>query len=171
MKYMINGKEVSEQEFRSDGASKLKDMLREGRAPYGSSDGTFLIGKWGNVPATARKKAESLGASVNGRPYFSGLARFHGDPEAFVDSKDDIRKLCERRGWSCEGAVNVKAREVEPKAGPVLAPDIVESLVDDMIDKDPGLATKHRQELREAAIDKHGPKWGKPKQSRRKKGE
>ena len=49
-----------------------------------------------------------------------------------VTSRDDIRKTCEKEGWGCEGAVNVKKREplLDPRDKPYeVAPDIVEDHV------------------------------------------
>ncbi len=55
--------------------------------------------------------ARKAGVSISGKRYMSGLARYPGDPKAWVSDRSDIKKLCERRGWGCEGAVKVKARE------------------------------------------------------------
>ena len=52
---------------------------------------------------------QAHGTTPGGRTYLGSLARFEGDPEAWVTSKADVRDVCRRRGWSCEGAVEVKA--------------------------------------------------------------
>lgn len=97
--------------------------------------------------------------------YMPGLARFQGDPEAFVDhtqGRGYIRKLCERRGWSCEGAVNVQGRQ--PESDPLayenckpLAESIIRQRASQMVKSDPTLKRMDRRELRQKIIDKHGP--------------
>lgn len=46
------------------------------------------------------KKAKAAGVSTTGKWYHPGLAREVGDPEAWVGSMDDIKKVCTRRGWT-----------------------------------------------------------------------
>lgn len=58
-----------------------------------------------------RKKAEKQGVSTTGKIYLGGLARFPGDPTAWVSGRGDIAKTCETRGWGAEGTVNVKPDE------------------------------------------------------------
>lgn len=77
--------------------------------PFGGPVNTFTHKRYA---AMARK----AGVSISGKRYMSGLARYPGDPKAWISDRSDIKRLCERRGWGCEGAVNVKARE-KPKTG------------------------------------------------------
>lgn len=92
--------------------------------------------------------------------YEPGLARFQGDPEAFVPptgGRSYIRRLCEKRGWGCNGAVNVEASapHVDPHAtGVPLAEDLVRGHIRDEIRKDPSLKGKQK-ELRDKVIEKH----------------
>lgn len=98
--------------------------------------------------------------------YFPNLARFQGDPEAFVtraQGRSYIRKLCERRGWACEGDINVNHRE--PESDPLasenckpLGEDIIRDRAAEMVKKDPGLKRLNRTELREKIISNHGPR-------------
>jgi hypothetical protein len=95
--------------------------------------------------------------------YHSGLARFQGDPEAFVTrsmGRTYIRRLCEKRGWAVEGAVNVEAREPERdpfEAAVPLAPDLVNRSIANMVRHNPALKQKSRKELRDMAVAKYGP--------------
>lgn len=95
--------------------------------------------------------------------YHSGLARFKGDPEAFVTramGRGYIKRLCESRGCGCNGAVEVEARQPErdPWEQKVpLAPDLVNRSVADMVRHDPSLKQKSRKELRDMAVAKYGP--------------
>jgi hypothetical protein len=99
-----------------------------------------------------------------GANYYSQLARFQGDPEAWVsrsDGRQYIRKLCEKRGWGCEGGVEVAHRQPERdphEAGPKLAEDLVQKRMKEATTRDPSLVRKSRKELRESIIAKHGAK-------------
>jgi hypothetical protein len=92
--------------------------------------------------------------------YEPGLARFQGDPEAFVPrtgGRGYIKNLCRKRGWGCNGAVNVEASapHVDPHdTGTKLAEDLVQAHIREEIKKDPSLKGK-KKELREKIIEKH----------------
>jgi hypothetical protein len=95
--------------------------------------------------------------------YMPELARFPGDPEAVVPfggARDHIRKLCQQRGWGCDGAVKVEA--AEPLTDPfekkqTLAPDLVERQRQVYSRRDRDFANKSVAEQREIVLDKHGP--------------
>lgn len=92
--------------------------------------------------------------------YLSQLAAFPGDPAAFVPAtggRGHVQKVCEDRGWACEGSVKTKAREQEkPTENIKLGTDLVESNVDKMVKKNPDLKRVDRRDLRAEAIAKHG---------------
>lgn len=94
--------------------------------------------------------------------YLSQLASFPGDPKAFVPAtggRGHVQKVCEERGWACEGSVKVKAREPEkPVENVKLGTDLVESNVKKMVEKNPDLKRVNKRELRAEAIAKHGAK-------------
>jgi len=111
---------------RESGEShSIAEMCAFRQAPSLETDTTFTRG-FGTDPFggpvnsfTHRRymqMAKAAGVSTQGKRYMSGLARYPGDPKAWVGSKGDVRRVCEKRGWGCEGAVNVKARE-KPKTG------------------------------------------------------
>jgi hypothetical protein len=98
--------------------------------------------------------------------YMPSLARFQGDPEAFVtrsQGRHYIRKLLESRGYKCDSSLsNIEAREPEDdplslKAIKPLGEDIIRRRVTQMTTQDPSLKSKSRSELREMVIAKHGP--------------
>lgn len=67
-----------------------------------------------------------------------------------------IKKVCEQRGWSAEGAVNVAARGEIPEKQPYrLADDIVEKVAVAAVAENPGVRI---EEAREAVRDKLTPK-------------
>jgi hypothetical protein len=110
----------------------------------------------------AASKKRGFTPSVNST-YFPNLARFQGDPEAYVtraQGRSYIRSLCEKRGWACEGGVTSSGRgpEVDPfETAPPLADSIVRDLGAKMVRKDPSLSRLDRRELREKVLHEHGP--------------
>lgn len=134
------------------------------------TDSLFNIGQvnhnqFANDPDTGRrylKIARRRGVNVSGATYMGSLARFPGDPEAWVHGRGDVKRLCDRRGYSCEGSVNVKVREVAPPLadGPVVATDIVEREVKKIVAQEPEKASKLEQ-VREEVVDRMAPPWRK----------
>lgn len=106
--------------------------------------------------------AKAHGYQPNPHDFYMGnLARFEGDPEAFVPAtggRGHIEKVCRQRGIPCSGAVNVKGRE--PDTNPLeskvkLAEDIVQAKLRKRLLREPGLSNRTR-ELREDIVAKHG---------------
>lgn len=150
---------------------RWSDMMASQRAPRGMTDSVFFEGgkragdefddQYLNKIVTASKK-RGFNPPENAR-YFPSLARFRGDPEAWVSHSQGrgyIRKLCEKRGWACEGAVNLEARQPEsdPYAKSVpMHRNLVRQYAREMINANPELKRKSRRELRQMILDKHGP--------------
>lgn len=165
--YFVNGHEVSKEGYDLCFPSKLDEMLAEGRAPHAVTDASFMKGQcngsqFANNPKMGdmlRKVAEANGGSVKGKKYVGGLARFPGDPRAWVDSRGDVQRICEQEGWGCEGTVNVKSRQPlnPPAPGPALADDIVQEEVAKVLETVPEKARKKVdvQDLKEQIVDKH----------------
>lgn len=97
----------------------LAEMFASAQAPCAVTDATFLAGHCNGSQFAGqeaegdfiRRVAESEGQSVKGKVYLGGLAKYPGDPKAWVDGRGDVKKVCEERGWNCEGSVNVKSFE------------------------------------------------------------
>jgi hypothetical protein len=150
------------------------DMLASQRAPRGCTDDTFFSGlprlaeqfdsdrAMNRCISESKKRGYTPGANDVYQP---GLARFPGDPEAFVNrtrGRGYIKSLCEKRGWACNGAVNVEAREPEsdpydPKNCVPMHKNLVDSYARDMVKANPDLKRKSRAEIKELVLDKHGP--------------
>lgn len=118
-----------------DSLCRFDQMVVNGKPPKSNTDVEFLIGiengrQFQQRPEQGdfyRKEAEKRGMNVKGRKYIGSLARFPGDPEAWVSGRGDVQKICEERGWGSEGAVKVKQRPREESHKPVdVAPDIVD---------------------------------------------
>lgn len=160
-KYFVDDREVTEAEYRATcNPRTIPDMLASGRAPYIATDATFMIGQWdkgitGTVNQKYRQMAKRAGVSPDGRVYKSSLARFPGDPQAWVDGRADVKRICESNGWECEGRVNVKARQPEREHKAVdVADDLLEAEVNDIIATAPEPVKESRRELKEKVREK-----------------
>jgi len=111
--------------MRLDGVSHLMaEMLALQSPPMSNTDREFLEGQGGcydqfqgneflgNYYGGMAKKA---GVDTAGKVYLSGLAAFPGDPRAWVAGRGDAQRVCEDRGWSCDGSVKVRG-EIQPRA-------------------------------------------------------
>jgi hypothetical protein len=81
------------------------------------------------------RMAQAEGVDTNGKRYIAGLANYPGDPEAWVSSTSDVRRICAARGWNCHGAVEFETPDSypiveadKPQDCPI-APDIVDAHV------------------------------------------
>jgi len=164
--------------LRREGQShRFSEMVATQRPPRCMTDDVFFAGlprladqmtpgQLKYYVAQARKHGHEPSADS---VYHSGLARFPGDPQAFVTrsmGRGYIKKLCEERGWACHGAVESKGRQTEsdPLADEnctPLADDIVNYRVREMVSKNPELKKRSRKELRREVLRKHGPSSGK----------
>ena len=87
------------------------------------------------------------------------------DPQAIIpagEGRDYIKRVCEQRGWACNGAVTVEHREPlsdphAPENCVPLAPKLVDQLAIAECRKNPDLQRKTKRELREMVKEKHGP--------------
>jgi len=151
---------------------RFAEMVACQSGPVLNTDSTFFHGMpmLGDQFVDERQKTAILRKACQrgyvpsaGDVYQSGLARFQGDPEAFVgpsQGRGYIRRLCEKRGWACEGAVNTPYREplVDPLESEIpLAEDLIQSNARMAVQKNPELAGLSRQELRGQIVKQHGP--------------
>jgi hypothetical protein len=138
------------EEMRGRGMTHLMAEMLALRAPPGlATDATFLAGRghqFANRPELGdyySKDLKAAGGSPVGKQYLSGLAAYPGDPEAWVDSRRDVQQLCEKRGWSCSGMVQVSRNPecVDTRFGDVgLDTDIVDDAVLTKTEDNPGIA-------------------------------
>lgn len=149
----------------------IADICASRRAPGCQTDSTFFAGI-GTLDKQFRDKrelsdivkaAKSHGYNPTGNELYSvGLARFPGDPRAFISQgqgKQRVREIVTQDGTGCEGAVTVKARPIdkEPKDKYKLAPQIVKRHLREKL-KNPENAKRGRRELVEQIIHEHGPR-------------
>lgn len=153
----------------SNGCSpRLADMLASRSFPgTRGTDRAFLQGRptdgaqFEKIPLVGQhhlRMAKDAGVSVTGKVYNGTLARYPGDPEAWVDSLGDVKRICEARGWEAEGAITVQApRYAGEEPGPyAIADDLVEKYVEDKISENPDLAARRAEVKEEIASSLSG---------------
>ena len=161
-----------EKMIRNGVSPKLAEMFALQKAPQSLTDRELFQGygplesQFAGDPiglAQVVRTAKRHGYKPNANDvYIAPLARFPGDPQAFVPptgGRGYIKKLCEQRGWACDGVVKVKAKPLdkEPESIP-LAKDIVDEEVNARIQRNPDLKKKPRKELEAQVIEEHGSK-------------
>lgn len=102
-------------------------------------------------------KARARGISTSGY--------YNPQLQMWIDSKDQLRRVCEQRGLQCEGLVNVKGREPDVKPEPYrVADDIVEREVETVLadSGNPEISRKERATLTEDTRERLSPVGGEP---------
>ena len=151
---------------------KMAEMLAFREAPRTNTDREFFEGMGtlskqfpgeekmlDQVVAVAKSKGYKPNAND---VYLSALAKYPGDPKAFVPAtggRGHIQKVCEDRGWECDGTVKTKYREPEeaPKKRKLAEPIIKRKMLDAHARR-PETKEMDQGELRQQMIDKHGSK-------------
>lgn len=97
---------------------KLCIMFAAGKAPFGMTDSVFLEGmdcngsqfeKNPHVGDFLAAEAKATGVSTKGKVYIGGVARYPGDPEAWVSGRGDVQRVAEKRNLTVKGAVKRSA--------------------------------------------------------------
>lgn len=158
--------------MRLNGEShKTAEMLAFAQPPQSRTDREFLRGhcngnQFAGMPAVGdyyKSIARQAGQDPVGKVYMHSLARFPGDPQAWIAGRGDVQRLVEDRGWSCEGSVNVKAREPDREIGPSrggLASDLVDEKVA-QLSAEPEFGWQSKEALREQVLERYAPAWSK----------
>jgi hypothetical protein len=151
----------------------LAEMFALALPPAANSDREFLEGRGGcydqfkgqsHIGDHHARVARQHGVDITGKVYMGGLARFPGDPEAWVSGRGDVRRICEQRGWGCEGAVSLPVTNVaEPERSFHVAPDLVEDRMAAVLEQMPPeeAACVDTQDLRAQAEESLKPVWAK----------
>jgi hypothetical protein len=128
----------------------------------GRMDGNWLDGLPERQAKWLTKEAKAAGINIAGKYYMSGLAdkRGHLDPEAWVDSVADIKRVAIKRNLNVSGIVKVEGREVEPTTVD-LNPKIARSLAKKEIAKNPKLTMKEAVAIVKERAVPHWKKKGK----------
>jgi hypothetical protein len=152
-----------------NGASPAFAEMAACQMPPGTkgSDRAFMQGRmdgsWMNSmpkPLADRmvRQARAAGINTTGKFYMGGLAdkRRHMDPEAWVDSVDDVRRVARKRNLEVRGIVDYTPPEQEPKKSVDIAPDILEENVRKELKKDPQAS---REEAADRVKKRIVPRW------------
>lgn len=128
----------------------------------GRSNGQFFDNM---PPRLARKmirEARAAGISVEGKFYMGGLAdkRGHCDPDAWIDSVADIKRVAQKRDLHVTGIVEHTPPEKPPPKSVDIAPDILREHVRKEMKANPKLK---RGEAIEKVKERIVPRWKRKK--------
>jgi hypothetical protein len=149
----------------------LAEMFALGAPPMSNTDREFLEGRGGcydqfagqhDVGDHYARVARQHGVDVTGKVYLSGLARFPGDPAAWVSGRGDVRRVCEQHGWGCTGSVNLPVANVAQRPETYTpAADLVEDRVATVLQQMPAeeAACVDTDDLRAQAKESLKPVW------------
>lgn len=142
---------------QAPGTKGTDRALMEGRL-----DGNWVAEMGAHQAGWVMRETRAAGINTNGKYYMSGLAdkRGHLDPEAWVDSVSDIRRVAKKRNLNVQGIVNIEAHEEPPKKSLGLSKEVTTELAEKMLKQNPKLKAS---EAIEAVKEKHTPHWKKPK--------
>lgn len=135
------------------------------------SDRAFMEGRYNNEYMGAMgqrcasrmvREARAAGINTSGKFYMGGLAdkRGHCDPEAWVDSVDDVRRVAKARNLEVHGIIDYVPPEQPPPKRVDIDPNIVRENVDAEMKKNPGA---RRKDVVERVKDRITPHWKKRK--------
>lgn len=148
--------------LRAEGNTvRFAEMLALRSPPRGKTDRELFegVGTLDKQFSGNTAQIESVVAAARARGYepnpndvyMPSLAEDVGDPLAFVPAtggRNHIRRVCELRGVSCHGMVEVKGRPLEaPIEAGALAPDLANEMIDRQIAANPDLARVDRRDL------------------------
>jgi hypothetical protein len=167
---IVDGKYINCDEDPSDDSSFM-EMLKSRKFPGVRTDSQFLAnhgtldkqfsGDDRQLEAiTEKAKKHGYNPSPNDT-YIPSLARYTGDPLAFVPSgspKNHIKKVLEATDRSCEGDVTVHRERKKPGKSVRLGEDLVQEEAAMRIMGNPEEALKPKGQLRNEILDKHGAK-------------
>jgi hypothetical protein len=161
------GVQCAYEEMRRSGESHaIAEILALRQTPASRTDREFLLGdvncnQFAADPESGklyRSVAEQSGVSVAGKKYISQLARFPGDPQAWVSGRGDVERVCRKNGWGCSGMVNVKPGPTPYRPNEPVGEDIVMEEVDSVIRKNPDAALG-RKEIAAEVRKNVSPSW------------
>lgn len=167
--FVVNGDAVTQQEYERAMPSRLNDMFAARRGPALMTDVTLFEGQGtldkqfgGNEKDMQRVLdiAKKHGYTPNRNDvYMPGLARYPGDPLAFVPptgGRGHIKNVLSAQGRGCDGAVTVEARQDEPEPDVPLAYDLIEEARTKMVAMRPEIGERDQNEVRQEILDTHG---------------
>ncbi len=117
-------------------------------------------------------QAVRAGVSVQGKSYQGGLARFPGDPEAYVSNLDEFKAKAKARGLAVP-SLGIQGREVAPEDGVTVPEELVQARIGKMVEAGklkPQDVEKRHDEIADTLLHaKHRGKYKRPKKTKRAK--
>lgn len=156
--------------LQNGGSPAFAEMCATQQAPgTRGTDRSFmegrLSGNWmDDMPPEAAKRmvreAGAAGINTAGKFYMGGLAdkRAHRDPEAWVESVADVKRVAKSRRLEVHGIVDYVPPEQEPPKRVKLSKKIINENVSKELRKNPGM---RRQDAVEKVKDRMTPHWKK----------
>lgn len=131
--------------MRAAGEShNISDMLAHNAFCGVKSDAIFNEGRFsgdsgkiGQEQLWLKKQAEDAGVSTTGKFYLKGLANFPGDPTAWVDSRSDVLRVAREKNMTVHGYVEHKGYETDGGEDKVIADELIEAEVADILEAHP----------------------------------
>lgn len=98
---------------------RLAEMLALQAPPMSNTDREFLEGHCNGSQFAGSPMANDMGnkyaavakergVSIKGKVYLSGLARYPGDPKAWVSDRGDVKRIAEEQNLAIQGSVDHK---------------------------------------------------------------
>jgi hypothetical protein len=167
---ILQGKWISLSPPANSDSQRFNEMVESGIPPQANTDREFLEGHCNGSQFQKRpqdgeaykKVADQAGVSITGKVYKSSLARYPGDPEAWVSGRGDVQRICEARGLGCDGSVKVQKREKDVEPSPSVG--VAEHLVSEAVlaqTEGKGLSAREVRDVREKTRDRLTPHWKK----------
>jgi hypothetical protein len=142
------GRGTRYRDMRLDGQShKFALMISSRQFPGVKTDSVFNEGKFSGSGGSGcaakenyyRTQAEKGGFSTNGKWYCGSLARFPGDPEAFIGSRSDVLAVCKKNNFTIlDGYVDYKGHETPPTPDYEVAPGLIDRETREVMEDCPG---------------------------------
>ena len=165
--YFVDGREVSQAVYDEKFPSKLEEMFRTGQTPFLMTDSVFMEGHCNGNQFEGQEHTATGYADVakrhkfntKGKVYVSQLAKFPGDPEAWVSGRGDVAKVCEKYGYNSEGAVNCNHLEKKPVKRKAVADYLVKEQIERVMAVHPEPRSVNKEELKHQIIEKVKLPW------------
>lgn len=126
----------------------------------GRMDGSWMNSMPEHVARRMVRQAEKAGINTTGKFYMGGLAdkRAHMDPEAWVESTDDVRRVAKKRSLEVHGIIDYVPPEAPPPKPIGLSKKIINENVKKELKKNPAM---RREDAVEKVKDRMTPSWKK----------
>jgi hypothetical protein len=164
--------------IRKGESHAIAEMLAVRKAPGCVTDDTFFAGTKngqqfsGNVMQEFQgdllaSKLRKAGGSPAGKKYLGQLARFTGDPEAWVSTRGEVKAILEKNNWGAQGQVKRSIVDscVEPEPPKDVADRIVRDEMLTIAEDTPELVRtpQQREDVLHQIKEKRTPHWKKKK--------